>query len=342
MDSSKYDFLLLNSANGCIPSPTDQVKVTTARVVSKSKSVSIDNGKLKELAFEIVSNGGRKVLNNGKVGWESCGWHYSVDSKSNGPLTCQYVFVLDALNFCFWPVKGAEYEHLAKGLKIALENNPNELNSSALMNATKENVKKWFLCDEVPQLEERVAKVRELGQVLEFYFDGLAANMVKAAKGSAVSLMRLIISLLPGFRDETIYHGFQVFLYKRAQILVADLWAAYGCRSNGSQLYSFDDIDQLTMFADYRVPQLLEHLGVLCYTRQLKEKIRSAVEILPGSEEEVEIRAATVQAVERLKEMLEMQSMPLLSVEIDWILWHKGEQENGSISPPHHTLTIFY
>ena len=33
----------------------------------------------------------------------------------NGTLTVQYLFVLDALNFPFWPDKDLNYEHLAKG-----------------------------------------------------------------------------------------------------------------------------------------------------------------------------------------------------------------------------------
>ena len=31
--------------------------------------------------------------------------------------TAQYLLALDALNFCFWPQPGLEYEHLARGLK---------------------------------------------------------------------------------------------------------------------------------------------------------------------------------------------------------------------------------
>ena len=39
-----------------------------------------------------------------------------------------------------------------------------------------------------------------------------------------------------------------VSLYKRAQILIADLWLCF----DGQGLGQFDDIDTLTMFADYR------------------------------------------------------------------------------------------
>jgi hypothetical protein len=38
--------------------------------------------------------------------WSASGWHYD----DRGPLTAQYVFVLDSLNFCFWPTAGLEYE----------------------------------------------------------------------------------------------------------------------------------------------------------------------------------------------------------------------------------------
>lgn len=34
-----------------------------------------------------------------RVEWDFEGIHYF----DNGPLTVQYLFVLDALNFCFWP-----------------------------------------------------------------------------------------------------------------------------------------------------------------------------------------------------------------------------------------------
>jgi Potential Queuosine, Q, salvage protein family len=47
----------------------------------------------------------------------------------------------------------------------------------------------------------------------------------------------------------------QVFLYKRAQILAADLWAAYGMIDSIAHPYGLHDIAELTMFADYRVPQ---------------------------------------------------------------------------------------
>jgi hypothetical protein len=88
--------------------------------------------------------------------------------------------------------------------------------------------------------------------------------MVMQANGSAVRLVELIIRYFPGFRDTAVYRGRLVHFYKRAQILVGDLWAAYGRplltgdpADLQKTIYGFNDMDQLTMFADYRVPQIL-------------------------------------------------------------------------------------
>lgn len=47
----------------------------------------------------------------------------------------QYLLVLDALNFCFWPEPGLEYEHLAASLKAR----PRPVLSSAVGNDVANN-----------------------------------------------------------------------------------------------------------------------------------------------------------------------------------------------------------
>ena len=85
----------------------------------------------------------------------------------------------------------------------------------------------------------------------------------------------------------------------------------------------FEDVAELTTFPDYRVPQLLRELGVIEYDQELAEKIDAKVELAGGSTEEVEIRAATVEAVERiLREMKRLGHSGLtLAIEVDWVLW---------------------
>ena len=35
--------------------------------------------------------------------WDASEWHYTADATTGATLTIQYIFVLDAMNFCFWP-----------------------------------------------------------------------------------------------------------------------------------------------------------------------------------------------------------------------------------------------
>ena len=63
-----------------------------------------------------------------------------------------------------------------------------------------------------------------------------------------------------------------VALYKRAQILVADLWAC--CAGTGYA--AFNDIDAITAFADYRIPQLLVCFNVLQYSDSLMQALHSS------------------------------------------------------------------
>ena len=66
-------------------------------------------------------------------------------------------------------------------------------------------------------------------------------------------------------------------------------------------------------------------------------------EIPFGSEEEVEIRAATIVAVEQLQKcLLESHGCEVMVMEVDWLLWQIGEQAKDSIAPHHRTLTIYY
>ncbi|GAX86322.1 hypothetical protein CEUSTIGMA_g13734.t1, partial [Chlamydomonas eustigma] len=104
------------------------------------------------------------------------------------------------------------------------------------------------------------------------------------------------------------------------------------------------------------VPVVLYVMGVLKYSPELDQKILSLTQISAGSEEECEIRAASVVAVQELRKAIsrrfsasillssgeeKLQSMPT-AVQLDWWLWHQGERSRHSHPPHHRTMTIFY
>jgi len=90
------------------------------------------------------------------------------------------------------------------------------------------------------------------------------------------------------FRDEFKFEGRRkpIRFFKRAQILVADLWACFGGESYGA----FKDIDKITMFADYRVPQILNNMGCLYYSPSLATAIKEKRLIESGTRWELQLR----------------------------------------------------
>jgi hypothetical protein len=170
----------------------------------------------------------------------------------------------------------------------------------------------------------------------------MASKVVISANGSAVHLVRIITQYFSRFRDTAIYKGHLVHFYKRAQILTGDIWFAFGKLKDTNHPCSFNDISELTMFADYRVPQILRVMGILEYSTDLAHDIDTLKELEHGGKKEVEIRAQTIIAVDLFQKSLKLKGLDLLVLEVDWLLWEKGEVMKDSILPHHRTLSIYY
>ncbi|XP_059456118.1 uncharacterized protein LOC132186255 isoform X2 [Corylus avellana] len=304
----------------------DDVRESSAWVASHSSHVLVDSAGIEKVVGSIGPIP--------KVEWDFEGIHYF----DNGPLTVQYLFVLDALNFCFWPDKDLNYDNLASGLKAALQNDKSVFDADHLQKITGPQLRELLRWPRpLPLEDERIRLLHEVGFELERSFDGKASNLVKSCGKSAVKLVALVTRHFPGFRDHSLYKGHQVFLYKRAQIFIADLWGAFKGQSYGE----FNDIGSITIMADYIVPAVLRQLGVLRYSSTLASTIEANSEICPGSEEEVELRACSVHAVEKMRELISMKlGKPVLSVELDLWLWASGIQ--CSSLQHHRTLSIYY
>ncbi|KAF8404902.1 hypothetical protein HHK36_009797 [Tetracentron sinense] len=305
----------------------EEVRASSAWVASRSSHVVVDSSGIEKVVETIRGS-------IPKIEWDFEGIHYF----DNGPLTVQYLFVLDALNFCFWPDKDLSYDHLASGLKAAVQNDTSVFDADRLQKCTGPQLRELLKWPRpLPLEDERIRLLHEVGFELERSFGGKAANIVESCGKSAANLVALIARHFPGFRDHSIYKGHQVFLYKRAQIFAADLWGAFKGQGYGE----FSDIGSVTIFADYIVPAVLRQLGVLKYSSTLASIIEANSEIGSGSEEEVELRACSVYAVEKMRELIKIKSgKQVLSVELDLWLWSFGIQ---SPSLQHHrTLSIYY
>ena len=279
-------------------------------------------------------------------------WRCCYHVCGSGEDTVSYLLVLDSLNFCFWPASRMdmweiEYESrrlsgyyaLAGSLKQAIESGIPITRGDYLAEFSIGKLRKVLGGQgELQLLEDRVQILNEVGQFLVQEHDGKAHQLVEAVGMSAVTLARLLAEKLSSFRDVAGYMGHKVFFYKRAQIFAADLYGAFDGKGWGS----FMDMGKLTAFADYKLPQVLRHLGILSYTQGLAQAVDQRIPLEAGSPEEVEIRANTIWAVELIRREVERLGTELMAFEIDWILWNMGQAEEFKVRPYHRTVSIFY
>lgn len=311
---------------------------TTQTVIDAARDVRIDRDAVERLAARLADRG-----------VEAPDWRVWPHWWDDTDRAADYVLVLDALNFCFWgePRWRVEYEGrildgywaLAACLRRALEAGVPLLDADYLAAFDEIEAAELFEGEaEIPLLDARIANLREVGQGLHDA-GGSFAQLVRDAGGSGETLVSEIVRHFPSFDDTATYDGAPVRLYKRAQILVSDLHGIYG----GQGLGAFSDLDRLTAFADYKIPQVLREAGILVYTPALADTVDRQELIPPGDPREVEIRAGTVWGCELLRQELERwrPGQPLRAFEVDWLLW--SDAQGRTISKPYHrTRTIFY
>ena len=317
------------------------VLASTLAVVEKSKSVTVNR---KEVA-RLVEEWSKSHVS--APAWDA---EHHLESNDTRRLT-DYVILLDSLNFCFWaPDEGNKwnvdyrgeiyrgYFALSMSLKKFFENEPKKANFNYLSKISFEEFSAIFQGEGILQLlKKRLEIVYAVSRFLVENYSGNSERFILSGGHKAAKLVPKIAAELPYFNDEATYGGRKIYLWKRAQILVGDI---YGI-TKGVGVGYFDDLDYLTAFPDYKLPQILNHWKVMEYSPKLAEKIKLRTELKPGSNEEVEIRSATVWAVEYINEELKARGVRLKSFEIDWLLWN--ESKRIEMSEQHHlTTTIFY
>ncbi|XP_071477292.1 queuosine 5'-phosphate N-glycosylase/hydrolase-like [Diadema antillarum] len=279
--------------------------------------------------------------------------------------TVDWIFVLDTLNFSFWSesndkrylVRYKDENHsgywaMCAALNRALDEGIPITTPSYYAKVTRDELQHVFRSETdtgIHLLEKRLENLHEAGRVLLEHFSGSFVNCIAACEQSATKLLNIVTTHFSSYRDVASYKGKDVSILKRAQILVADIWACFEGQSYGS----FTDIDCLTMFADYRVPQVLNYFGVLSYSDALMKRLADETKLFtPGERLEVEIRGCSIWAVELIqkgiKQLLQengrKKELMLNSVIIDFYLWDycKDHWADMKHIPIHRIRSIFY
>ncbi|KAK9378423.1 uncharacterized protein V2V93DRAFT_376159 [Kockiozyma suomiensis] len=343
------------------------VRESAKYIYENAKDVTINVEQCRKAATDIYIN----MMKN-SYSTETWATHI-LNPKTKDQSTVDWIFVVDLLNFSFWSdvddkdtgradsqrytvkwmdIEWTGYWSLCAAINRALaEDIP--ITSPAFWNnherCTDDLIAHVFrseTTEKVPMLTERIACLREAGSILTKEFGGSFVDCIEKADKSAIALVKLVVEKFPCFRDESEYEGKTVKIYKRAQILVSEIWACFNQHSYGD----FNDIDEITMFADYRVPQILHSLGCLEYSEELTQHIQHLIPIEHGDAREIELRGCSIWSVELIKKEILKQNpgTKVNAILIDFFLWDAAKAAQKAMGTEqkaiqcHRTRSIFY
>lgn len=227
---------------------------------------------------------------------------------------------LGAVNYCYW-VGRADYYPAGGGAALInkvvrdLVKGSDRLTNS-LVTHMGEQMVRHIAFSGLPLADRRIAHIREItaspGATIQLIEDILAG-------ASADQVLERVLVLYPGFTGDP-------FL-KRAILFVHLLNRVRG-------LLKHEEVALLPIAADYQIPKYLAHFHVLLYSANLGAAIANGDLIPSGSRMEIEIRAASIVACDRLAE-----ASGLTPGNVDDVLW--GSRRLVT-SPYHLTVTTDY
>ena len=276
-------------------------------------------------------------------------WDFPVFYRRDHDALAGQILLFNAINFCYWgdpvweielggqwwggsmAVLGSIHRALNEGLPI--------LDAAYLARLTAADLA-YILRGRggLHLMAERLAIWQEVGRVLTAEFGGQFTAVISAAGGDALELARLLVERFPLFDDVWGFEGRRVPFYKRAQLAAAMLFEAFGGQGWGNLARA----DQLTVFADYKLPQVLRRLGILVYDEALAAAVDGQRLIPAGSRWELEIRIATIWAAELMRRSLTPRLPAVTALHLDYWLWYAGRQQGPHVQPYHRTLTTAY
>lgn len=242
------------------------------------------------------------------------------------------VFLIESMNFCFWKEPIFIYKNNRKSMAMfelfieAVLNNKKLLNLKYLKNLTYNDLISIFKIEEGNlrnRYDSLMYTVNKINDIEIFYKD--LFNITTADE-----LYKYITSF-ENFNDISIYKGKEIYFYKRATLLVNDLFEL-----SDTIKKNIGNIDTVLGCADYVIPRGLRTEGILNYDKSLEYMIDNYIEIPRNSEYEVEIRAFTLYVIEYVKNKIDNS---INSARWDNIIWNNFHSKEG-IS--HRTDTIFY
>lgn len=311
---------------------------TTKKILPDLQFVEINKSHIEEFASDITL----KDFDNLGISLSKYDW-----PKEK---LLELTFLFNTINFCFWAGKDEKKwtikddnldgaVALFRCLENELKRNPDFLSPGELADMSLGRIGEILKGNiTIPLLPERLGNVKEFGKVVEEKYHSKILNILEEAEFDGYKLAEILVDNFACFDDVSNIDETTVAFYKRAQLnskMLHDILESFG--ESGLK-----GIEKLTAFADYKIPQRLRYLGIISYAEDLANKIDNFVLLPEGSREEVEIRVATIWAIEYLKDALNSRFDFVTASHVDNFLWNNSQTKIKKEKLYHRTLTTAY
>lgn len=306
------------------------------------KTVEIDDAALERVAATITPE---QLL--------TPRWDSLAIPRLSPPAMIDFFFVMNSLNFSFWPLPGrprwrvnwrGEIQRgafaLFAALSRALEESMPILEPTFLKELSQDQVGKILRGEdgiEIPMLKERTRALNELGDVLCASGKSGISKLLLDLPEDAGDVVYELMCRFPSFNDRIRYQGAPLLFAKRVQLAVA---MCYGRLADQGSI-RLTNVAQLTLFPDYRLPQALRTLGIIRYPESLARLVDTEQLIPAGNDVETEIRLATVICGKLMVNKLQQRIPAASALNLDYYLWQQARTAPKQ-KPYHLTRTIFY
>ncbi len=317
-----------------------RVRDLSEKLVSNARFVYVDKTRINEVAeamkdFEFVL-----------PTWDSPLFYLQSDDFEE---MCKFYLIFNSINYCYFNYGSDRFEDFPDEKRIAgsnlvtlrLTENWDELKDPTFLTRVDENylLSELFTASRpISLVKERVKALREIGKFLNenMEHEDLFFKVFCRYRQDAYITSQAIPTFLPTWSDP---------FYKRAQFFVSQVCGRFQNRDDLP--IKKESLDNITVFADYRLPQTLIGMGIIRGSGRLLSRLAKNKEIESGSCKELELRAATVVAGDLLVDALNKdREGKLTTLHISHMLWSCGRgsldlSKDIMVSPmPNHHRTF--
>lgn len=310
------------------------------KVVPKLKHVSINHEAIEDFASKISPE-------------QLEGTEYNEETllqDANEEEFVAFAFVYNSVNFSYWgspkwtiEIDSEKYDGSAAMIRaICRGRNEIDLLKPEILAELKSRKLERVLRGNItiPLFEERLRLLNILGKTIRDEYGSSFLSFVHSADWDAEKLTLKLAEEIPEVFDDTAYFlDHKINFYKRAQLVSTHL---RDIAELGKLSRQMQGCEKLTAFADYKVPQLMRHMDILSYDDALANKVDEYIELEPYSEEELEVRIATIWANELATRNVRKRIPSATATQVCSAIWFASQSAGQDIKPYHRDRTIWY